>query len=330
MAGRRGSKGVDLPRGPGWYPDPWSATGSGERYFDGKKWGTSERFDRQEISVIPLPSRRRRRFRQQTRGLRNHKGRLRKFVGPIVFVVLVAISVAFQSRSRSHHTAANRPPPGYEESRAPIGAPADAPAGNGKFEVLNHQDGDANTPIAFDPCRPIHYVINVRGEPAGGLGLIQGAIARVHGATGLRFVYDGPTDEPPSKDRAPYQPTRYGKQRWAPVLIAWSDENAYPELAGYIDGLGSPYAEYTTNNRLVYVTGEVVLDRQQLLPSAPSDHGVARATVLHELGHLVGLGHTADRKEIMFSEDQFNVRDYGAGDLRGLALLGTQSCFPNI
>jgi hypothetical protein len=32
-----------LPTKPGWYPDPWSATGSGERYFDGKAWGTSER-----------------------------------------------------------------------------------------------------------------------------------------------------------------------------------------------------------------------------------------------------------------------------------------------
>ena len=31
------------PSGPGWYPDPWSADGKGERYFDGKRWGTTER-----------------------------------------------------------------------------------------------------------------------------------------------------------------------------------------------------------------------------------------------------------------------------------------------
>ena len=33
----------EKPSGPGWYPDPWSADGKGERYFDGKHWGSTER-----------------------------------------------------------------------------------------------------------------------------------------------------------------------------------------------------------------------------------------------------------------------------------------------
>src|SRR5437763_9479857 len=33
----------EWPDVPGWYADPWSATGTGERYFDGKRWGTTER-----------------------------------------------------------------------------------------------------------------------------------------------------------------------------------------------------------------------------------------------------------------------------------------------
>lgn len=57
---------------------------------------------------------------------------------------------------------------------------------------------------------------------------------------------------------------------------------------------------------------------------------MVRATVLHELGHLVDLDHTPDRAEIMFSESQFDVRDDGPGDLRGLAQLGTQACFPDV
>jgi hypothetical protein len=52
--------------------------------------------------------------------------------------------------------------------------------------------------------------------------------------------------------------------------------------------------------------------------------------MLHELGHLVGLAHTSDSTQIMYSESQFNVNKYGAGDRRGLALLGAQACYPNI
>jgi predicted Zn-dependent protease len=52
--------------------------------------------------------------------------------------------------------------------------------------------------------------------------------------------------------------------------------------------------------------------------------------VLHEFGHLVGLDHTADPSQVMYSEAQFNVQDYGPGDLRGLAQLGRQACVPEL
>jgi hypothetical protein len=221
----------------------------------------------------------------------------------------------------------DRPPPSREEKAQALGAPAPVPPGTGRFEVLHYQRNDPATPVAFDPCRPIHYVLNLNGAPSDGAALILDGITRVQAATGLRFVSDGTTTEAPSKDRVPYQPSRYGR-RWAPMLIGWSDENAFPELAGYIAGVGAPSPVYGANGQLVYVTGEVVLDGPQLSPASTPDRGVVRAIILHELGHLMGLDHTSDRGQIMFSESQFNVRDYGDGDLRGLAKLGTQVCFP--
>ncbi len=318
------------PRAAGWYPDPWSATGDGERYFDGKHWGSSAR-PLARHSNVPKG------IQKPVRAVRS---RTRSLIGPIVFLLLVAGVYFIQ---RSHHSSSNvteiqtppttiptdRPVPA-PESATPLGKPAPVPAGNGKYEILETQPSNDAAPVAWDPCREIHYVINPTGAPADGTALIKSAIARVQLATGFHFVYDGSTTEKPSKTRAPFQPVQYSSARWAPLLIAWSDENAYPELAGYIEGIGSPYPEYADNSHLVYVTGELILDRQQLSTINDPDRGNVRAVMLHELGHVVGLDHTADRHEIMFSESQFNVRDYGNGDLQGLAKLGTQPCYPGI
>ena len=114
------------------------------------------------------------------------------------------------------------------------------------------------------------------------------------------------------------------------MLIAWSDEQPFPSLAGYLAGVAGPSAADTASGKTVYVSGIVVLDREQLSLASTPDRGIARATILHELGHLVGLDHTTDRDQIMFSESQFNVRDYADGDRRGLAVMGTQACAPEI
>ena len=139
-----------------------------------------------------------------------------------------------------------------------------------------------------------------------------------------------PTTEVPDKGREPFQPGRYDRRRWAPVLIAWADETSYPQLAGYIAGVGWPQPTYASSGKLVDVTGEVVLDGQQMATAQLPDRGEAQAIVLHELGHLAGLDHTSDKSQIMYSENQFNVRSYADGDLRGLAALGSQSCFPGV
>jgi hypothetical protein len=76
----------------------------------------------------------------------------------------------------SYHANAAKP-------RCPLGAPALVAAGTGQFEVLAHQRDHPTTPVAFDPCRPIHYVVNVDGAPSDGLKLLQDAVARVGTAT---------------------------------------------------------------------------------------------------------------------------------------------------
>ena len=321
----------ESPPAPGWYPDPWSATGTGERYFDGKRWGTTERpLGRESAPIEPV----------RTSPLRARKGRGRTVVSIAIVLALVAVVWFLQrpdggSDRASAPTgggsqAANQPPAGTGESKHRLVPAVVAPAGTGDFQLMLHQPGDASKPVAFDPCRPIHYVVNLDGAPSDGLPIVQDAIATVASRTGLKFVYDGPTTEAPNKQREAYQPNTYDRKRWAPVLIAWSDEQASPDLAGYIVGVGGGQPVYPTKGPAVYVTGQVVLDRVELSESAVPDRGEVRAVVLHELGHLVGLDHVADRTQVMFSEAEFAVRDYGAGDLRGLALVGAGACVPGV
>ncbi|MGZ4722501.1 matrixin family metalloprotease, partial [Oryzihumus sp.] len=53
----------------------------------------------------------------------------------------------------------------------------------------------------------------------------------------------------------------------------------------------------------------------------------ARAVLLHELGHLVGLAHVQDPYQVMFDTNAYPLARYRAGDLRGLELLGMGPCF---
>jgi Matrixin/Protein of unknown function (DUF2510) len=341
VPGRKQDDSDIRPGKPGWYPDPWSADGRGERYFDGKKWGTTERPLPREATVTQITSRRTARLR------------LRPFGPVLIFAAAVLLvwgigRLRHSGNSRTVVTAppvtspgptvtlrpvtshlGTGPPAGVGEAAAPLGRPAPVPAGNGKYAFEREQPDDPSKPVAFDPCRAIHYVVNPAGAPSDGAAQIRSAVARVQAATGLRFVDDGPTTERPSANRPAYQPARYPR-RWAPVLIAWSDEEAYAPLAGEVAGLGQSVAAESNHGRLAYVSGQVVLDDRQLAPSRLADRAEVRAVLLHELGHVVGLDHTSDVRQLMFSESQFNVTDYVNGDLRGLALLGTQNCFPDL
>jgi hypothetical protein len=167
--------------------------------------------------------------------------------------------------------------------------------------------------------------------------MLADAIAAISTATGLKFIYDGVTDEEPSSSREAYQPARYGL-RWAPVLVAWSDPESWSDLSGRVAGLGgSTFVDMAgtfSRRGKVYVTGEVALDGPQFAAtqlSGDSNTGpMARATIMHELGHVVGLDHVEDPTQLMYPETSGAVTGFGAGDLNGLAKLGRGGCFRDL
>jgi hypothetical protein len=220
------------------------------------------------------------------------------------------------------------PPPGYEESATALGTPPPVPAlpeGTG-YEFMAHA-AETGDPVTWSPCRPIHYVVREANQPAQGAALLEQAIATTSAATGLRFISDGTTDEGPSAERRAYQPDRYG-DRWAPVLVAWATSGEVADFAGDVAGEAGPMG-ITTPGGTTYVSGSMYLDPTKF-SRAVTERGpeVARALVLHELGHLVGLAHVTDPNAIMFPELNPYVTGYALGDQVGLAALGRGPCQP--
>jgi hypothetical protein len=225
--------------------------------------------------------------------------------------------------------AATYPTPGIEASDEPLGTPAPAPATGGTHAFVALQD-DGVTPVSYDPCRPIHYVIRPDNAPVGGDAVIQDAVARVSEVTGLVFVLDGPTDEASSDSRPLYQPERYG-DRWAPVLVSWQTEEENADFLTDTVGEAGSAAVTIADEPKVFVSGVVDLDAAAFAGflAAPDGEAFARAVVLHELGHLVGLDHVGDPTQLMYPETRDAV-DFASGDLTGLARLGAGECVPQL
>ena len=232
------------------------------------------------------------------------------------------------------HRAQEQPPASAETQPKPVPttAPKRPPGDAGSHAFLQVQPG-SDTPVGWDPCRTIHYVVRPGGAPPALLAMVPAALQSITRASGLRFANDGLTDEAPSASRPDVQQARYGK-RWAPVLIAFTAPNEVPQLEGTVAGFGGAHFvpdDTDAKHRQVYVTGAVSYDTADLVAvlGRPNGEDLSRFAIMHELGHLVGLDHVADPTQVMVSELHSDRKAvWGAGDLAGLAIEGRQACHP--
>ena len=87
--------------------------------------------------------------------------------------------------------------------------------------------------MRWNPCRVIHYRVNLSRAPKGALTDIKRAVARVTSASGLRFHYDGRTRTIPQRAYG----TRVNAAKTTnQLIIAWAAPGKGP---GRTDLLGS-------------------------------------------------------------------------------------------
>jgi hypothetical protein len=189
-----------------------------------------------------------------------------------------------------------------------------------EFSFMSMRGGE---PIRWNPCEPIHYVVNLGTAPAGSLLDVQDAVLQLTRATGIVFVYDGLTDEVPARSRDAFQPERYGG-RWAPVLVGWVDPRTSSfdfdpdghEAAGVA---GPLYPDPGPHD--IFVSGVVAINIADPNPPGFTEAGAQGPVVLHELAHVLGLSHFKAQGELM-DPSGGGMTGFGPGDLAGLHELG--------
>ncbi|MDQ3978207.1 MAG: matrixin family metalloprotease [Actinomycetota bacterium] len=281
------------------------------------------------------------------------RGLLRSgIVAGVVVIALVVAAGVFAGNSGSDKGEATGTSTAAEGARCPVEGHIDRFGVSGLspddiFQLPNTYSffavrSDGCHPVRFNPCEPVHYIQNAALAPPTGVADVQEAFRQLSAATGITFVDEGLTDE--TNRRRAYVPERYG-QRWAPILVGWTrfegQRSDDPAIQVVGRGIGQKVNDVLVSG-VLSLNVDAVTDREAGTPleggfGPPLGSGVGSIgpkavtwgrVILHELAHVVGLGHTRDKGAIMYPEtaDQTaRPAEYKEPDLAGLRLLGREA-----
>ena len=180
------------------------------------------------------------------------------------------------------------------------------------------------SPLRWNPCQPIHYAVNLTRAPAGALDDVRQAVSRISDASGIDFLFDGETQT--TAQEQVEGDFRDASGRWQPLLIVWTDGDYLRSLSDQpgLLGLGMPKQGEGTDGK-EYVSGVVIVNADADIPAGFGFRYSLGPVLLHELGHVMGLGHvvTSNRQIMSVGENvDFSTNALQAGDRHGLQLVG--------
>ncbi|HEX2048243.1 MAG TPA: matrixin family metalloprotease [Acidimicrobiales bacterium] len=190
---------------------------------------------------------------------------------------------------------------------------------------------DGCHPIRFNPCEPIHYIVNPANAPPGGVDDVRRAFRTIAEAGGYTFVDDGLTDADRFDfGRQAYNPALYG-ERWAPIVVSWSRLGSQGRNDVIIAGRGNGHVvDGAIVTGMLDLNADARIDASRETP-VPGGFGEGISwgrVMLHELGHVFGLGHVESKNSIMHEallEQTLSRTEYGVGDIQAWRQIGRQA-----
>ena len=219
---------------------------------------------------------------------------------------------------------------GTLQDRGPAGGPGtrEHPAGTSDGPSFRFFARIAGRPVRWNPCQPIHYQIDLGPLSEGAAADIHEAFAKMSKATGIEFTFDGYVsvdifDRLHDGDFVAPDPN--GGIEWAPILVAWRPQQTLLDFGADRDVIGLGLPIVSRLDRGQFVSGVIVLNADAGLQPGFANGFERGPLVLHELSHVIGLGHVRDRSQLMFRRSVGWVTGFGDGDLKGLERLGVDA-----
>lgn len=149
------------------------------------------------------------------------------------------------------------------------------------------------------------------------------ALGQWSDVSGLTFEYAGTDSFTLDQKDATLRSNSTG-QKSRHVSISFLEDKSTRLLSTKQVGIGSPMAESVTTSdgrtTTSIVRGSAIFSVDYVATASKKD---VRALLLHEIGHVIGLGHTDDDSQVMYPILEGDVT-LGAGDIAGAqALTGT-------